>query len=184
MIYGPRGRFRALTALFRGHPMLRTHRRARCFSRDSTRSRPVAAGDGVSPEHHHRLLRRMDRRPLPGQHRESLGRRLLRPAAQRRRPGARRRPGTRRSCRCPSISAGRTAGRTSTAGPTQLRISKEIDPFSREIVAYQPEVAPVHEHAGVSRRPRAPAGRGRRTPGADSPPRRGKATCCASRPRT
>lgn len=44
-----------------------------------------------------------------------------------------------RSSRCPSISAGRTAGVYIWRGPTALRISKEVDPFSRQVVAYQPE---------------------------------------------
>ena len=68
-------------------------------------------------------------------------------------------------------------------GPTALRITKEVDPFSREVVAYQPEWhqstnMPVYLDGRRRRRPR------QTIRGAGSRPRRGKATSCASRRRT
>jgi hypothetical protein len=68
-------------------------------------------------------------------------------------------------------------------GPTQLRISKEIDESTRDLVAYQPEW-----HQSTNSPSIWTAGRVRpkrlRTPGAATPRARGRATSSASRPRT
>jgi hypothetical protein len=61
-------------------------------------------------------------------------------------------------------------------GPTALRITKEVDPFTREVVAFHPEWhqstnMPSTWTAAIVLRPRPT------TRGADSPSARGKATC-------
>ena len=47
--------------------------------------------------------------------------------------------GTRRCCRLPEYQCRPHGWAYIYRGPTPLRISKEVDPFSREVVAYQPE---------------------------------------------
>ena len=69
-------------------------------------------------------------------------------------------------------------------GPTQLRITKEVDPFTREVVAYQPEWHQSTNMPVYLDGRDAPPDGGQPHAGAGSPPRRGKATCCGSPPRT
>ena len=94
-------------------------------------SRPALRADG--------FFRRMGAGAGRRQHRQPVRRRVPRHSDEPGRRRSARRRGTRRSTRCRNGSAGRTARCTSRAGPSQVRIWKEIDPISRQITAYHAE---------------------------------------------
>ncbi len=103
------------------------------------------------------FLRRVDGGPLDGQHRKPVGRRLGRAAAQSGRPGPRRRVGRLDSepSGIPVPAARLVLHLPRPDAAPHHEGSRSVHPRGRRLPA---RVAPVHQHAGVSRRPRRAAG--------------------------